>query len=176
MKYKFPLKLCIILALLAAVSVVAKYFALPREGIFRFSFENTPIIFAGFAFGPIAGAVVGVIADLVGCIVSQYAPNLVVTLGAATLGAVSGLCSLFCKHMKITGVIKTIVSVGLAHLFGSLIIKTAGISALYDMPYAVVMLWRMLNYLVLGIIDGLVIHLLLKNPAIAKQVKEINQA
>ena len=55
-------------ALLAALSIVlGKYMAISTP-IFRFSFENLPILMAGIFFGPIIGAAVGLIADIVGCL------------------------------------------------------------------------------------------------------------
>ena len=92
----FPLKITAALAMLAAVSIICgKYLAIRGGDILRFSFEDLPIIFAGISFGPIAGMLVGVVADLVGCVMVGYTVNPIVTLGAAAIGAFSGI-SVFC--------------------------------------------------------------------------------
>ena len=58
----YPLKLTAALAMLAAISIICgKYLAIRGGDILRFSFENLPIIFAGVAFGPVAGALVGIV-------------------------------------------------------------------------------------------------------------------
>ena len=52
------LRVAVISAFFAAVSMVlGKYLAIGVGDVLRFSFENLPIIFIGFAFGPIIGAI-----------------------------------------------------------------------------------------------------------------------
>ena len=69
----------------------------------RFSFENTPIIFAGMIFGPIVEALVGTVADLVGCVMVAYEINPLVTLGAALIGLISGIVFYISKSGPICG-------------------------------------------------------------------------
>ena len=79
-------------AMLAAMSIVCgKVLAFNLGNVLRISFENLPILLGGMIFGPVWGAVIGVVADLVGCLLVGYAVNPVVTLGAAVIGTVGGL-------------------------------------------------------------------------------------
>ncbi len=168
----FSLKLTVILAMLAAISIVlGKYLAINGGEVMRFSLENMPIIFAGMAFGPIAGAVVGLVADLIGCLMVGYTINPLVALGAAVIGAAAGIVPYFVRKISSDRRIVTLISVAVAHLLGSVIIKTVGLSAYYDMPFIILMLWRMLNYLIVGIIDGVVVYILLKNKGIQMHIK-----
>ena len=170
------LKLYIYLALLAAISIImGKYLAIRGGDVMRFSLENTPIILAGIAFGPWAGAAVGIIADLVGCLMVAYTINPLVTLGAAAIGVVSGLLPRVMKSVELRPTVKIGITVAASHLLGSVIIKTVGLSAYYDMPFIILMLWRALNYLIVGIIDGVIVHVLLKNPQIRLQIQEIGK-
>ena len=90
-KISLDLKILCQLAMLIAISIVAgKYLAIGIGEVLRFSLENLPIIFAGIAFGPIAGILVGVAADLIGCLLVGYTINPIVTIGAAVIGGVSG--------------------------------------------------------------------------------------
>ena len=58
-------------ALLAAVSVVLARFIIPMPNeTTRFSLEAVPIFLAGMLFGPLPGALVGFVADFVGCLFS----------------------------------------------------------------------------------------------------------
>ena len=58
-------------ALLAALSVVLARLIVPMPNAFtRFSIEAVPIFLAGLLFGPLAGAMVGFAADMVGCLFS----------------------------------------------------------------------------------------------------------
>lgn len=168
------LKVTVILAMLAAISIISgKYLAIRGGDVLRFSLENMPIIFAGMAFGPIAGLSVGAVADLVGCIMVGYTINPVVTLGAAAIGLVSGVTYPLLKKTRMHPTLITAVTVFFAHLIGSLLIKTPGLAAYYDMPFGILLLWRTLNYAVVGVIDGAVVHILLKNKGIRMQIKEI---
>ena len=168
------LRLTVFLALLVAISIVAgKYLAIRGGDIMRFSLENMPIIFAGMAFGPVSGMVVGVVADLVGCLMVGYTVNPLVALGAAAIGAVSGIVPMLLKKTKIDARLITVITVALAHLIGSVIIKTVGLSSYYDIPFIILMLWRILNYIIVGVADGVITHILLNNKEIQTQIQAL---
>ncbi len=169
------LKILTSLAMLIAVSIICgKYLAIRGGDILRFSFENLPIIFAGIAFGPVSGAAVGIIADLIGCVLVGYAINPIVTVGAAAIGLVSGLCELLLKRVKkMRRAVSVSISVAAAHIIGSVLIKTFGLAVFYDMPIMVLMLWRLLNYLIIGIIEGFLLICLLKNKQLAKVINKM---
>lgn len=170
------LRITIILALMVAISILmGKYLAIRGGDVMRFSLENTPIILSGMAFGPGAGAVVGLIADIVGCIMVGYTINPLVALGAAAIGLVSGFVPRILGKININTRLKLAVTVALAHLIGSVVIKTVGLSAYYDMPFVILLLWRVLNYLIVGTLDGVVVHILLSHKEIDKQIKELTK-
>ena len=150
-------------AMLTAMSVVigifCKNFLNLGGGLFRITFENLPIIISGIAFGPVAGALVGVATDLISYFLSNqiYPPNLIVTLGAASVGFVSGLTA---KHLvRRAGQCRIILSGALAHLVGSVIIKSIGLFQFYG--YMV--LWRIPLYLVIAPIEIFLICMLCRN-------------
>ena len=63
-------------ALLAALGVVLARLIIPMPNEFtRFSIEAVPTVLAGILFGPVAGALVGFVADFVGCLFSGYGFN-----------------------------------------------------------------------------------------------------
>ena len=167
------LRLTVFSALLAAVSIVCGKFLAFNVGEFiRFSFENLPIIFAGMAFGPIVGVCVGAVADLVGCLLVGYAINPIITLGASVIGLLSGLSRPLLKTGKT--VLFTVVTVAVAHLIGSVVIKSFGLSVFYSMPLYMLMAWRLLNYAIVGAIEGFVLYHLLKNRAILHLIEQIS--
>lgn len=151
-----------ICAMLAAMSIVCgKYLAIPLGNVMRFSFENLPIIMAGMMFGPIAGALTGVVADLFGCLLVGYTINPIVTLGAFCIGISSGIV---CKYVRIRNdLFKIILCVVISHLIGSVVVKTFGLAAFYSFPVYVLMAWRALNYLIVAIAEILVLNLISKN-------------
>ena len=102
-------------AMLAAMSVVIGIFCKTLlnfgNGLMRITFENLPIIISGMLFGPIAGGAVGAASDLMSYLLSPqtYPPNLIVTLGATTVGVVSGVISHYI--VKKRGVLQTIICI-----------------------------------------------------------------
>lgn len=152
-------------AVLAAMSIVCgKYLAFGVGQVLRFSFENLPILLAGMLFGPLIGAAVGVAADLIGCVLVGYAINPILTVGAAIIGATGGL--LYRRLVRLPEHGRILLSVSAAHLLGSVVIKTVGLAAFYDMPVGILMLWRLLNYLIVGAMEYTLIYFILKNKAI----------
>jgi ECF transporter S component (folate family) len=80
-------------AMLIGISVVVG--ALCREyltfGVFvRITFENLPIILCGVLFGPVYGLCAGLCTDLVSSVATAQDINPIITLGAASVGFVSG--------------------------------------------------------------------------------------
>lgn len=172
---RMPLRAIIVMSLLAAISIVAgKYLAIPGGEVMRFSFENLPIIIGGICFGPIGGALIGVVADLLGCVLVGFTVNPLVTLGAAAVGAVSGLWWYCSTKIRIPLAIRTVITVAASHLVGSVLIKTLGLAAYYTIPFEILILWRLLNYLIVGGLESVLIYALLKNPAIAKEINSFS--
>ncbi len=175
-KELFSPKVLAVSAMLAALSIICgKYFAFNIGTVLRFSLENLPILFAGIVFGPVHGMLVGAVADLVGCLLVGYEINPLVTLGAVSIGGVSGLLHFILKKMKIPTGASITVSIIFAHVIGSVLIKTFGLAAYYDFPFYILMLWRAVNYLVIGILECLVILTLMKNRGIASLIISIKE-
>ena len=173
-KIQSNLKLTVILALMCAISILmGKYLAIRGGEFMRFSLENMPIIFASIAFGPAAGVFVGVVSDLVGCLMVGYTVNPIVTLGAGAIGLSSGIAFLLLKKIKLDERLNILLSVAIAHIIGSVIIKTVGLWTYYDIPFEMLLLWRVLNYLIVGILDGAVVYILLKNKEINRMIMKI---
>lgn len=157
-----------IAAMLVAMSVVIGIFCKTRlnigDGPLRVTFENIPIIMAGVLYGPVVGGLVGACSDLVSCLFSGYAPNIIVMIGAATVGAISGITCKFFVRQK--GRKQIIVSGIFAHILGSMIIKSIG---LYQY-YGVMVLWRIPIYLVIAPIEIFVICLLFDRASFCRAV------
>ena len=157
-------------AMMTAISVVIGIFCKTYlnfgMGLFRVTFENLPIIITGIIYGPIVGAIVGAASDLVSYLFSAqaYPPNLIVTLGAMTVGIVAGTVSKFIVRKK--GNSQIIISGAFAHIVGSMIIKPIG---LYQF-YGILVLWRIPLYLIIAPIEIFVICVLLKRRSFARLI------
>ncbi len=169
------LRITVFSALLSAISIVCgKYLAFNMGEFIRFSFENLPIIFAGIAFGPIVGALVGAVADLIGCLLVGYAINPIITVGAAAIGLISGVYRFLPEtHGRGRYILKLSLVIFAAHLVGSVIIKSFGLSVFYDMPLIILMLWRLLNYVIVGSLEGFLLYHLVKNKKISHEIHKI---
>lgn len=157
-----PLRVTVACSLLVALSIVCgKFLQFPVGEALRFSLENLPILLAGMAFGPLTGALVGTVADLIGCLVVGYAINPLVTLGAAVIGLVGGAVYRFAARLPLG--LRVTLTVAVAHLIGSVVVKTFGLAQFYTIPFGALMLWRLLNYTIVGAAEGLLLTALLKN-------------
>ena len=86
-------------AMLAAVSVVLARFIIPMpNATTRFSLEATPIILAGLLYGPLPGALVGLVADAVGCLFSGYGYNPVFSVPPVMIGLCAGAMRFLIKN------------------------------------------------------------------------------
>lgn len=174
MSMKKHISILTMAAMLTAMSVVIGIFCKSLlnfgGGLFRITFENLPIILTGILFGPVMGAVVGAGSDLVSYLLSPqvYPPNLIVTLGAAVIGFLSGLIS----HtvIKKRGSVQIIVSGSVAHFIGSVIIKSIGLYQFYGMA----ILWRAPLYVVITFIEVTLLCLLFKNDSFRKILDRIS--
>ncbi len=165
-----PLRVTVACALLVAMSVVCgKFLQFPVGDTLRFSFENLPILFAGMVFGPLAGALVGALADLIGCVAVGYTINPLVTLGAVAVGLVGGLS--YRLAARLPRVWRVTLAVAAAHLIASVGIKTVGLAAFYSMPFGVLLLWRLLNYTLVGAAEIFLLAMLLKNKGLSVVIK-----
>ncbi len=165
---RLSVKSLAISAMLMAMSVVIGIFCKTvlnfADGLFRVTFENLPIILSGVIYGPAVGALVGAGSDLISYLLSAqaYPPNLIVTLGATMVGAVSGIVSKYV--VKKSGNMQLILSGAMAHIVGSMIIKPIGLFQFYSW----LVLWRIPLYLVIMPVEVLILCLLYKNGAVRK--------
>jgi len=168
---RFTLIRLAIYAILASLSIVlGKYLAINLGETIRISFENLPTLLAGIFFGPIAGFLVGTVADLVGCLLVGYAINPLITLGAAAVGFVSGVVvRLFQKN----GLLSTIFSVFSAHLIGSILIKTLGLVLYYGAPFFATLGMRSLTYLITATAECVILYFLLRNRGFTAQIQKL---
>ena len=166
------LRLLAVSAFLAALSIICgKYLALPVGNVLRFSFENLPILMAGMIFGPLVGMLVGVVADLVGCLMVAYTINPLITLGAACIGILGGVLFRVFKHLPLLW--QSLFTVVFSHLVASVLVKTLGLAAYYEMPLYALMLWRLFNYAIVAPAEWALIYTLLKNQALRRRLEAL---
>lgn len=158
-------------ALSVVIGIFCKNFLNFGNGLFRVTFENFPIILSGILFGPVVGAVTGIVSDMVSYFLStqSFAISPIVTLGAALVGAVSGTVSNYI--IKKRGAARIIISTLCAHVIGSLIVKTFGIYAYYNMSYGMLLLYRIPTYAAIIAIESFFLCLIFRHKAFTKYTR-----
>ncbi len=125
------------LAMLTAISVVVGIFckdAFTFMFYYRFTLENIGVLAAGVFFGPAAGAMVGLASDAISCLLSTNPQlNPIISLGALTVGALSGFVARLLKNKK--PALRYAAAVSIAHLFGQVLIKSVGKMLYFGMPW-----------------------------------------
>lgn len=168
------LQCVIVMALFTALGIVlGKYLSVTIPPNFRISLENTPAILAALTYGPIAGMVVGGLADVLGSLMVGYTINPIITAGAMLIGLSAGIFGkLLLKDnitlTKIGGYLRCLLTVSAAHLIGSVIVKTYGLYLYYGSPFFPTLLARLGIYTVTAVAEAVIIDVLYTNKIIAK--------
>ena len=118
-------------AMLAAISVVsARFISFAPIPEIRFSLDKFPLFLAGLFFGPLAGSLVGFVADFVGCLLSPYGFNPIFSPPAILYGLFGGLFSMMLRNKL------SLPRLGLAYLcpvvIGSLLYQSAALAWVYS--------------------------------------------
>ncbi len=166
--------LCACALLCAAAVCIAYLCKFMTVGSIRITFENLPLILAGIFFGPLAGFVTGICADLVSTAVSFYGLgglNPIITLGAGSVGLMSGL--IFRLVRVKYGSIRVLLAVSSAHIVGNMIIKSIGLMVYYSSYSIVTVLPRIPLYIAIGAIEYIIILILTRNKGIVRSVDNL---
>ena len=156
-------------ALLCAMSVLLGYIAKMIFGTspLRLTFENLPVVFAGIAYGPVYGALVGAVADLSNCLFAGQAPVALITVGAAAVGLFSGLLARFVLRRR---TLLSLLAIELiTQLSASVIIKSVALHIYFSYPY-IVLLPRLPIYIGIALAEGYCLYVLFKHPAIGRYI------
>ena len=165
------LKVLIFCSLLAAAGVVlGQYLSIKIGNSIRIGFGNLPVIMAGCMFGPLAGASVGVVSDIIGA-VSFYGGSInpIITLAMATEGILAGLIG---RRLTAPSLVAADFS---AHIVGAAIIKSIGLWIWYRTT-PIEIGFRVASTLVEAVCESaLLIALFCSNTVVVKNVRKLSQ-
>ena len=165
---KTSVRTLVMLALLTAMSIVfARVFTI-STGFVRFNLGALPTHLAAVWFGPAGGFAVGALADMIGGTLSGYSINPLITLGAGSVGLVSGL--LFRQLSQLRLGLRLQLSITAGHVAGSVIINSIALHLFYGYAWPVLAA-RIPNALILSAVNTVLVRLLLQN----KSLREIVQ-
>ncbi len=143
------------LSMFMALSIVfGKFLIIPIGDSIRISFENLPLILAGMLYGPVAGIITAVCADLLGCFLRGYNIIPLITVAAGIIGLISGLLR---KFIKGNSYIKLLLITLPTHIIGSMVLKSVALYITYGQPWQILVL-RIPIYLATAAIEAYIIY------------------
>lgn len=163
-------------AFLAALSFLLGLLAKSIQGTspLRFTVEGLPAVFAGVTIGPILGAVVGVAADLLSCLLAGQAPLPLISIGAALIGFIPGVLSrLLLRQREQHGKPNypfVLLCDGAAHAIGSVLVKSAALSSFYGFD---TLLWRLPIYVGVVLLESYLLYALLRTDAVRQELERL---
>ena len=116
--------LILMAALIAMQIILARFLSIQVSDIFRISFESVPVILAGMWLGPLSGAIVALVADILGTIIHGYGvwfPP--IALGPILVGVISGLSTKYVFRSDLSStreswkVVATVLVAGIVNSF-----------------------------------------------------------
>lgn len=161
---KFSTKRIVFLGLMAAISIVlTRLLSITIDPqTLRISLGNVPVILVSLWFGPIEGAVVGFIADIIGATVfSPYGWNPLLAPTSVIMGLLPGLFSkAFSNRFNFLTVFLVTL---LTNCVGTIAYSTFALSEMSNLPYLSVLAIRLPVYLVIAALEALCIYYLTKS-------------
>ena len=160
---KWNTRTMIFMGLMVAMSIIlTRILAVPIGETIRISFGDVPIILAGILFGPLAGAVTGAAADIVGVMLkSQGGFFIGFTLSSALTGFIPGLFFLRRKAEKVS-LGKIILIVTLITVFISLILNTYWLTILVGKGFFVILTPRLLVRAIIAPLEVIFLAIILR--------------
>ena len=164
MKRPMTTRVLVLSALMAAMSIVlARFCVIWITPSVRISFGNIPIMLAGLLFGPLPGALVGAVADIVGAAaLSPYGWYPPLTIGPVLMGLLSGFFRKpvrndpkYLKTLAMTLGLNAVVSMGCT---------TVILSGYNGTPLGALLAVRVPLYVGIALVEALVLTLLLRSP------------
>ena len=166
-KAKIPTRTLVTMALLSAVSVVLARLIIPMPNVTtRFSIEAVPIILAGHLFGPLSGAIVGFVADFVGCLFSGYGYNPAFSVPPILIGLCAGLLRpLLYKRVSYLRVLASFLP---AVVLGSLLWQSYWLSFFYGSRTFLGFLGvRSIQFAITSVVNAFVVFALFKSSVLS---------
>ncbi len=155
-----PKRLSLLAMFIALQIVLSKFLMLQLTPSIRLSIDSVPILLAGIWFGPLAGGLVGALADFLGTMlfptVGTYFPPL--TIAFFMIGLSAGLLARFVrvKHP----LLRIILSVIPAEIIGSYLSKSLALSFLVGVPFTTLLAARALPVAIVMTVNTLIVFIL----------------
>lgn len=128
----------VFLGLLVALHIVLVRLVVIDLGAYRITVGSVCTILAGLWFGPVAGGMSGLIADLLGCVLKGYAVNPLITLAAVLWGVIPALMRPWISGGKVRKTAVMCVAIAVTSILSTLVFTTAGLVLIGNNFYAII--------------------------------------
>lgn len=163
-KMTWDTRTLVFLALLAALQMVLSKFVSIDVGFCRITVSNAPVVLAGLWFGPFAGGICGLLADVMGCLLKGFAVNPLITLSTMTWGIIPALMYPLMKGSKVQKTIILCLSIVLTSICGTLVLTTAGLVWMNGYNLYAILPSRLIQWAVLTPVYCVLISILYFSP------------
>ena len=149
-------------ALLAALSfALARLVGFMPSAVSRFSIEAIPTFLAGVLFGPLAGGLVGFVADLVGALFSGYGYNPMFCVPPILYGVCGGLFRYFLN--KKVSLPRLALAYAPAIVFGSILWQSFALSFVYGKGFWLMLSTRAVQFAITMVLEVVITFFLFKS-------------
>lgn len=154
---KWKVRTLILLALLVSLGVIFTRFSIMVLPSVRIGFRDVPIILAGILFGPVAGMVTGIAADLIGFLVGSTGAFFYgFTISAALVGLIPGLVFMGEKRSQYP-IVKIILAVVLVEMGVSLFLNTYWLTVMLGKAFWSLLPLRVLARIIITPLEVLIL-------------------
>ena len=166
---KITVNSMVMTALLISISVVlARFCVVYITPSVRINFGNVPIMLSGLMFGPVIGALSGLIADIIGSVLLSalgwYPP---LTVSAAIMGFVPGILAFLFKNEQ--NMKRTLIIVFCSNFFGTMLWSTFWLAKLSNVTFWSLAVVRFPLYIGMTVLESILLL------AIYRAVKKFNR-
>ncbi len=151
------------LGLLIALQIIAsKYLSIKLTDTLRLSIADSFLILAGIWFGPIAGMIVGICADLLGCLLSGMGILPLMTVAPALVGLLAGFAAPLFRGGKSIWVYGGLIAV--ISMITSVLYRSWAFSHYSGAPFLTYAGPRFVQACILIVLNTLVVYKLYHSP------------
>lgn len=134
-------------------------------GAVRLSFGKIPLILSGLFLGPFAGALAGLVGDVLGVIINSHGAPMIhpgFTLSSVLTGAIPGIIVILSRKNR-SSLFNVIVSNIVVLILVNLLLDTLWLAQMYGNPYTVVFHTRLIPHIAIAVINIIVTYPLIKS-------------
>lgn len=150
-------------AMLVAMNIVlSRVLSIKVGETIRITFSQVPIYLCSLWFGPIVGGISGLAGDMLGCFMTGYAPNPLLSVSAVLTGVIPAVMSTYVFKKNLNWW-KIAIMLAVNGLLGSMGFTIIGLHLLTGQPWTVLYVSRLLQTVTLTVTNTILVTILYKS-------------